>query len=103
MIHIDDDALPHYEYLDEATEAVTEDYLGSEESNTSDDEGYREWGLGGYGDCLDNPARHSTSKKEDSFDKNGRGRSNPNDGPTGSLKEESKCRYNYPGLERGSK
>ena len=70
MIHIDDHALPHYEYFDEATEAATEDFLGSKESNTSDDNGHGECGLGGYGDCLDNPARHSTSKEEDSFDIN---------------------------------
>ena len=67
MIHIYNDALPHYEYFDEATEAATEDYLGSEESNTSNADGHRECGLGGYGDCPDNPARHSTSKEEDSF------------------------------------
>lgn len=70
MVHINSDALPHHEYFEEATKAITEGYLGSEESNTSDDDGHRECGLGGYENCPDNPARYSTSREEDSFEDN---------------------------------
>ena len=68
VVHIDSDALPHHEYFEEATEAVTEDYSESGESDTSDDDGHRECGLGGYKNCPDNPTRHSTSSEEDNSD-----------------------------------
>ena len=40
------------------------------ESDYSDDDGHRECGLGGYKNCPDNPARHSTAREEDSFEEN---------------------------------
>ena len=59
-IYIDDRALPYYEYSE--TQPRTD---------CSDDDGHRECGLGGYENCPDNPANHSTPIfQEDNFEKN---------------------------------
>ena len=72
VVYIDDDVLPNYEYFDEENNMATTEgsYLGSKESNTSDDDGHKECGIGGYKNCPDNPERRSTSGEEDSFDEN---------------------------------
>lgn len=51
VVYLDDDVLPHYEYFDEEEngDATNEgNYLGSDDSDTSDDNGHRECGTGGY-------------------------------------------------------
>ena len=72
MVYIDDDVLPYHNYFHEGNSMATTEgsYLGSKESNTSDDDGHRECGVGGYNNCPDNPERHSKSGVEDSFDEN---------------------------------
>ena len=72
MVYIDDDVLPYYNYFHEGNSMATIEgsYLGSNELNTSDDDGHGEYGVGGCKNCPDNPERHSKSGVEDSFDEN---------------------------------
>jgi hypothetical protein len=66
-IYIDDGALPYYEYFEFTTsESESSPYL---DPDSSDDDGHKECGLGGYKHCPDNPANHSTAQhQEDNFD-----------------------------------
>lgn len=66
-VYMDDRALPHYEYVElTATESESSQYL---DPDSSDDDGHKECGLGGYKYCPDNPAnRQTTQHQEGNFD-----------------------------------
>ena len=66
-IYLDNEALPYYEYIEvTATESGSSQYL---DPDSSDDDGHRECGLGGYENCPDNPANRPTMQhQEGNFD-----------------------------------
>ena len=68
-VYVDDKALPYYEYIKlTATERESPQHL---DPDSSDDDGHKECGLGGYKNCPDNPANRPTTQHQgDNFDEN---------------------------------
>ena len=68
-VYMDNRAQPQYEYI----EPTTSDSENSQypDLDSSDDDGHRDCGLGGYEYCPDNPTNYrATQHQEDDFNRN---------------------------------
>ena len=63
MAYADNRARPHYEYVELTTsDSESSQYL---DPDSSDDDGHRDCGLGGYEYCPDNPANYRTTQYQE--------------------------------------
>ena len=69
VVYTDDRARPHYEYIElTTTESKSLQYS---DPDSSDDNGHKDCGLGGYSYCPDNPPNYQTTQyQEGNFDEN---------------------------------
>jgi hypothetical protein len=68
MVYVDNRARPQYEYIELTSDSKSSQYL---DPDSSDDDGHRDCGRGGYEYCPDNPANYRTTRHQtDDLNKN---------------------------------